>query len=197
MKTKICTKCKTPKNLVFFGKDIKSPDKYNYWCKLCCKKYRTINAEKINIQKLQSKENFPWRYTLYHIKQRCDNPNNERYPEYGGRGIQCLITTAELQFLWFRDKAHLLNSPSIDREDNDGNYELSNCRYMELALNLAERNKRVSSKQVLQYSKDGAVIRKWNSIIQVQNDINISASNIVQCCKGKRVSTGGFIWKYK
>ncbi len=37
----------------------------------------------------------------------------------------------ELKTLWFRDKAYNLEKPSLERMDNDGNYEFSNCEYIE------------------------------------------------------------------
>lgn len=73
----------------------------------------------------------PWKKTLCGIKQRCLNKKSASYYRYGGRGIKVNITADELKVLWFRDKAYLMDTPSIHRIDNDGNYEFGNCMYVE------------------------------------------------------------------
>lgn len=72
----------------------------------------------------------PWAKTFKNIKRRCRNKDSY----YCEQGIKCLITLKELEFLWNRDKAHLMMSPSIDRR-NGGHYTLDNCRYVELIDN--------------------------------------------------------------
>lgn len=79
------------------------------------------------------------------MKMRCLNPNNPKYPRYGGRGI---TICAE----WVADFGAFFNdmgprpSPAhtLDRIDNDGNYEPSNCRW---ALPKAQSNNRSTTRQ--------------------------------------------------
>ena len=88
------------------------------------KKYRKLN---------------PWMSSYYCAKNRCNNPKNKKYKQYGGRGIKTLMTPEDFKYLWFRDKAYFLKKASIDRIDNDGNYELENCRFIELSENVKRK----------------------------------------------------------
>lgn len=52
-------------------------------------------------------------------------------------------------------------------------------------------------KPVLQYDKQGNFINRYSSISQAGKDNNIIVSSIVENCKGKRKSAGGYVWKYE
>ena len=51
--------------------------------------------------------------------------------------------------------------------------------------------------EVLQLTKDGTLIREWPSIKEAGKDLEIQTNSISACCKSKRQTAGGFIWKYK
>ena len=66
--------------------------------------------------------------------------------------------------------------------------------------NFGTRNQRISektSKPVLQFTKDGELIREWKSATDVQRNLGYDNSHISKCCNEKRKSANGFIWKYK
>ena len=53
------------------------------------------------------------------------------------------------------------------------------------------------TKSVIQYSKDGEFIAEYSSIMEAEKYTGCNNSIICKCCKGKRKSAGGYIWKYK
>ena len=67
-------------------------------------------------------------YTAFQgASQRCSNQRGEKYPQYGGRGVQFLYKSFE-EFL---NDVGLRPTPkhSLDRKDNNGHYESGNCRW--------------------------------------------------------------------
>jgi hypothetical protein len=80
---------------------------------------------------------------FYDAKNRCTNRNNKRFADYGGRGIKFLFTS----FVQFLNHVGLKPSPelTLDRIDNDGNYEIGNVRWATRAVQVANRRNMVAA----------------------------------------------------
>ena len=50
--------------------------------------------------------------------------------------------------------------------------------------------------KVDQYDLKGNYIKTWNSLKEVENELNIFATSISKCCRGKVYTAGKYIWKY-
>lgn len=74
------------------------------------------------------------------MKQRCLNTKMARYSDYGGRGIT--VCERWLKFENFlEDMGERPKGLSLDRIENEGNYEPSNCRWATLSEQRINRRK--------------------------------------------------------
>ena len=74
---------------------------------------------------------------------RCNNPNVKAYKNYGGRGISVCEEWSgengyENFYLWAMSHGYDENAErgdcTIDRINNNGNYEPSNCRWVDMKV---------------------------------------------------------------
>jgi len=83
------------------------------------------------------------------MKNRVLNQKNDAYKYYGGRGIT--ICNEWLEFIPFRDWAlshGYKEGLFIDRENPNGNYEPSNCRFIPILESNRNRTNTITMKVV-------------------------------------------------
>lgn len=161
---KKCGKCKIKQRKIFFYSNKSRKDQLGQYCKLCVKKwaeelsdfkkkkyrlrniayqsgYRRLKSVELLLKKKLAYRKTPWAGVYSRAKQRCENIKNPRYRYYGGKGIKILCSVQDIKTIWFRDRAFLLATPSIDRINNAGHYEFKNIRFIEKSENTAKRNR--------------------------------------------------------
>ena len=78
-----------------------------------------------------------------HMKERCYSPKHRSYEYYGGRGIQVCARWRKSFINFFADVGRRPSKRhSIDRVDNDGNYEPGNVRWATKKQQIANRRPR-------------------------------------------------------
>jgi hypothetical protein len=92
-----------------------------------------------------------------HMLSRCTNPMDKAYHYYGGRGISVCDRWSSFKN-FFEDMGRSTSDVhSIDRINNDGNYEPGNCRWA--TVKEQRRNKR--DNRILTINGERRTLAEW------------------------------------
>lgn len=94
--------------------------------------------------------------------QRCTNPKNKRFANYGGRGITVCERWRDIRN-FAADMGEPPAGASIDRINNDGNYEPSNCRW----ATTKQQNRNTSRSVMLTLFGETRCVSEWAEVFSV------------------------------
>ena len=99
---------------------------------------------------------------------------------------------------WIENKRQFRLTPSVDRVDPEGHYEVGNIRWVTVSENAKRaRRKGVHRKKAIkQYTRAGKYLRTFNSVTDAAREVKGSVANISNNAKGKIPSAYGHTWKY-
>lgn len=86
----------------------------------------------------------PWVAARWNaVRNRCQNPNNVQWEDYGGRGIEFRFFSVREATIWSIKHLDILNNKhlDIDRINNDGHYEPGNLRMSSRKQNTSHTRK--------------------------------------------------------
>ena len=137
--------CTCGRTFITRGKDLRSGKVTSCGCarrEHCSERMRRINTKHGH---RQSRLYTVWR----DMKDRVQNPKNKSYSLYGGRGIKVCDEWLDFEnfYVWSLDTGYDSTAPfgkcTLDRINVDGNYEPSNCRWVDMKVQANNRRKPV------------------------------------------------------
>lgn len=125
-----------------------------------CGCYSREVASKRERGKTQRRYRSPEYNAWYHMIARCENPSDSRFYRYGARGIKvCERWKGEKGFLNFMNDmgARPGEKYSLDRINNDGNYEPSNCKWSTVVEQANNKSKNI----LVSYKGETKTLGNW------------------------------------
>ena len=144
------------------------------------------------IQKYFNKESKSFLYSTWvGMRQRCENPNNSSYKNYGARGISVCKEWDEnfLAFEKWAKESGAKKGLTIDRIDLNGNYEPSNCRWVDAVTQA--NNKR--SNRLIDYNGEVHTVMEWSRITGINEGTIRSRLDNYGCTIGQALGYEEYI----
>ena len=127
------------------------------------------------------------------MKARCQNPNKSQFKYWGARGVKVCDRWQDFaNFL--ADMGERPEGTTLDRIDNNGNYEPGNCRWVTLKEQRRNRRDQKNQKLFIAMNEQGTMIAS-NNQHEFARQHGLDQGNIAKCLNGKYKSHGG--WRFK
>lgn len=102
-----------------------------------------------------------------HMIQRCTNPKNRGFKNYGGRGITVCDRWLESFENFLSDMGEKPKGKSLDRKNNNGNYEPGNCRW----ATPKEQGNNTRRNVYFEYQGQRKTLSQWARFFKIDSEI--------------------------
>ena len=194
--SKICTRCKEPKELSEFYKYKASKDGLSFECRECVViRNRDRNRTKVGLLKL-----------IYNRQRHHSTHRGHPLPTYTSDELVNTIMDMPLYHTlhntWVASGYKKDLIPSIDRIEDDKPYTEDNIQLMTWEENRDKHYKDTYEgnstlcKPITQLTLDGTIVKKFKSISIASRKLELNPGNIVKVLKGNHKTCGGYKFKY-
>ncbi len=180
----LCSGCNEETEQYIIGLRTNNPHSASQWCFKCGIAQRKLNKHSDSRTKL---------YKMHTgMKQRCFNSNNNAYYNYGGRGIT--VCNEWIDYSVFKEWAlnnGYIEGLTIERINNDSNYEPNNCTFITRQENLMNRRTSILNR-FTQEEINNMIEEYINTSISLQDTAfkyKISMSSIYRLLNGRTKNT--------
>lgn len=99
------------------------------------------------------------------MRCRCSYVNDKAYSTYGGKGIKVCDEWQKFEpfYQWALANGYA-DDLTIDRIDNNGNYEPNNCRWVNRKTQANNR----TSNRIITYNNESHTLSEWSEILGVK-----------------------------
>lgn len=147
-------------------------------------------------------------YIYQDMKKRCSVKNHHAYKYYGKRGIKVCDEWANnfMPFYNWATNNGYKEGLTIDRINNNGNYEPNNCRWVTMSIQCKNRRKsdvslgkNPKARKIVKLDLSNNYICEYDCIRSalIDNNINLQNYTISACCRNKQKTAYGYKWMYK
>lgn len=117
-----------------------------------------------------------WKTMIY----RCTKPNRKEYKNYGGRGISVCKRWMIFEYFLIDLLPTYISGMELDRINNDGNYEPSNCNWVE-----RKENKLKTRRIKLNRDSVKSILESTKTPLELANMFNCSRNAIYDVLQRK------------
>jgi hypothetical protein len=103
------------------------------------------------------------------MKDRCYRHKNNQYKDYGGRGISVCdewLNNFQAFYDWAMSHGYK-EELTIDRIDNNGNYEPSNCRW----ATRKEQNNNTRRNRRVEFNNESHTVKEWCDMLGITQSV--------------------------